>query len=87
MAVNNVPDAELLIAPGCVHCPVVLSGLAELVKKGVIGHLEVFNIAARPDAATLGHRKRRSPEALFASARVSASPNYQPRWASPCRIG
>lgn len=51
MTVNNVPDAELLIAPGCVHCPVVLSGLAELLKKGVIGHLEVFNIAARPDAA------------------------------------
>lgn len=47
----DVPDAELLIAPGCVHCPVVLAGLAELLKQGRIGRLEVFNIAARPDAA------------------------------------
>ena len=48
---SDVPDAELLIAPGCVHCPVVLAGLTELLKKGRIGRLEVFNIAARPDAA------------------------------------
>ncbi|MCB1726227.1 MAG: HEAT repeat domain-containing protein [Gammaproteobacteria bacterium] len=48
---SDVPDAELLIAPGCVHCPVVLAGLAELLKQGRIGRLEVFNIAARPDAA------------------------------------
>jgi hypothetical protein len=48
---NAVPDAELLIASGCAHCPVVLSGLAELVKKGVIGRLEIINIGARPEEA------------------------------------
>jgi len=51
MTVNNVPDAELLIASGCVHCPVVLSGLAELVKQGRIGRLEVVNIGQHPEIA------------------------------------
>jgi len=51
MTVNNVPDAELLIASGCVHCPVVLSGLAELVKRGRIGRLEVVNIGQHPEIA------------------------------------
>ncbi len=51
MKVNNVPDAELLIAPGCVHCPVVLSGLTELVKQGRIARLEVSNIALHPEVA------------------------------------
>jgi hypothetical protein len=51
MTVNPVPDAELLLAPGCVHCPVVLSGLAELLKKGRIGRLEAINIAVHPEAA------------------------------------
>jgi len=51
MTVNNVPDAELLIASGCAHCPVVLSGLAELVKKGLIGRLEVINVGQHPEIA------------------------------------
>lgn len=51
MAVNNVPDAELLIATGCVHCPVVLAGLAELLKQGRIGRLEVSNVAVHPEIA------------------------------------
>ena len=46
-----VPDAELLIASGCTHCPVVLAGLAELVKAGKIGRLEVINIALHPELA------------------------------------
>lgn len=44
-----VPDAELLIAPGCIHCPVVLTGLSELVKQGRIGRLTVINIVAHPE--------------------------------------
>ena len=48
---GTAPDAELLIAPGCVHCPVVLAGLAELVKRGQVGRLTVINIAAHPDEA------------------------------------
>jgi hypothetical protein len=46
-----VPDAELLLAPGCPHCPAVLSALADMVKQGLIGELRVTNIAQRPDAA------------------------------------
>jgi len=47
----NAPDALLLLAPGCPHCPTVLQGLAELVKQGVIGRLETVNIAVHPDVA------------------------------------
>lgn len=54
---SNAPDALLFITPGCPHCPVVLQGLAELVKSGAIGSLEVVNAAERPErAAELGVR-------------------------------
>ncbi|MCB1773167.1 MAG: HEAT repeat domain-containing protein [Gammaproteobacteria bacterium] len=49
---HPVADAELLIAPGCPHCPAVLSALADMVKQGLIGRLQVVNIAQRPDAAS-----------------------------------
>ncbi|GAB6043531.1 thioredoxin family protein [Endothiovibrio diazotrophicus] len=45
------PDALLLIAPGCPHCPAVLEGLAALVKEGAIGALEVVNVAVHPERA------------------------------------
>lgn len=45
------PDALLLVASGCPHCPAVLQALGELVKAGTIGRLEVVNIGARPDIA------------------------------------
>ena len=45
------PDALLLLTSQCPHCPTVLQGLGELVKKGLIGRLEVVNIVARPDIA------------------------------------
>jgi thiol-disulfide isomerase/thioredoxin len=51
------PDALLLLAPGCPHCMPVLEGLGGLVKEGVIGRLEVINIAVHPErAAELGVR-------------------------------
>jgi hypothetical protein len=51
------PDALLLIAPGCPHCPINLAALAELVKEGAIGALEVVNIAHHPErAVALGVR-------------------------------
>lgn len=54
---SQTPDALLLIAPGCPHCPIVLQGLSELVKVGAIGRLEVVNVAAHPEvAAELGAR-------------------------------
>ncbi len=45
------PDALLFIAPGCVHCPVVLQGLSELLKQTLIGKLTVVNVAAHPEQA------------------------------------
>jgi thiol-disulfide isomerase/thioredoxin len=46
-----VADAELMIAPGCAHCPTVLGALSELVKQGKIGRLEVVNITRHPQLA------------------------------------
>jgi len=48
---TSPPDAELLIATGCAHCPVVLQGLADLVKEGKIGRLQVTNIVEHPEVA------------------------------------
>lgn len=45
------PDALLLLSSHCAHCPAVLAALAELVKGGVIGRLEVINLESRPEAA------------------------------------
>lgn len=47
----DAPDALLFLSPQCPHCPAVLAGLAELVKRGVIGRLEVVNIARHPALA------------------------------------
>jgi HEAT repeat protein len=48
---KSPPDALLLIATGCAHCPVVLEGLSQLLKQGHIGRLEVINIVEHPQAA------------------------------------
>lgn len=50
-AKQTTPDALLLIAPGCPHCPAVLHSLSELVKQGLVGRLEVINIAVHPARA------------------------------------
>lgn len=47
----TTPNALLLTAPGCPHCPTVRQGLDELVKQGFIGTLEVVNIAEHPERA------------------------------------
>ncbi|MDH5183314.1 MAG: thioredoxin family protein [Gammaproteobacteria bacterium] len=49
---SSPTDALLLIAPGCSHCPVVLEGLSQLVKLGMIGRLQVVNIASHPEIAS-----------------------------------
>lgn len=41
----KVPDALLLMTGGCPHCPAVLQALTGLLKEGVIGRLEVINVA------------------------------------------
>lgn len=48
---SSPPDAELLIATGCAHCPVVLEGLSTLIKEGVISSLQVTNIVNQPERA------------------------------------
>jgi len=51
---NKLPmpaDAELLIAPGCAHCPGVLDALGKLIKDGLIGRLTVTNVVSHPEAA------------------------------------
>lgn len=48
---SDTPDAELLLATGCAHCAIVLEGLSQLVKEGLIGHLEITNIVPRPQRA------------------------------------
>ena len=49
MSEVTAPDALLLIAPGCVHCPAVLDGLTALVKQGKLGRLEVINSSVHPE--------------------------------------
>jgi HEAT repeat protein len=51
------PDALLLISTHCPHCPAMLSALADLVKQGTVGRLEVVNLEQRPEVGqTLGVR-------------------------------
>lgn len=47
----SAPDALLLISTHCPHCPTVLATLAEMVKHGQIGKLEVVNLEAHPEIA------------------------------------
>jgi hypothetical protein len=49
MTETNAPDAELLIAPGCPHCPAVLTALADLLKQARLGRLTVINLATHPE--------------------------------------
>jgi thiol-disulfide isomerase/thioredoxin len=53
----TVPDALLLVSPGCPHCDGALQSLGHLVKEGVLGRLEVVNVAVHAErAAALGTR-------------------------------
>ena len=51
MSTSQSPDALLFIASQCPHCPAVLSGLADLLKRGLIGRLEAINIESYPESA------------------------------------
>ncbi len=48
---QTAPDAEVLIATGCAHCPAVLQALSDLLKEGVIRELRVSNIVVDPSRA------------------------------------
>ncbi|HNQ03077.1 MAG TPA: HEAT repeat domain-containing protein [Thiobacillaceae bacterium] len=43
-------DALLFLSSHCPHCPAMLRGLGELLKRGVIGRLEAVNLEVWPDA-------------------------------------
>ena len=45
------PDALFLLGTHCPHCPTVLQGLANMVKAGTLGTLEIVNIEQRGDIA------------------------------------
>ena len=47
----SAPDALLLISTHCPHCPTVLAALADMVKQGQVGKLEVVNLEAHPEVA------------------------------------
>lgn len=54
---SPAPVALLLISSHCPHCPAVLAGLGDLLKRGRLARLEAVNIEADPDeAARLGVR-------------------------------
>lgn len=48
---RSIPDAMMLLAPGCPHCPAVLEGLGLLVKEGTIGAFVAVNIEIHPERA------------------------------------
>jgi hypothetical protein len=53
----SAPDALLLISTHCPHCPAMLAALADQVKQGTIGRLEVVNLEQHPETGqTLGVR-------------------------------
>ena len=57
LTVAAVPDALLLVVASCPHCPAVLANLAAMAKDGLLGRLEVINVAVHPEVAeTLGVR-------------------------------
>ena len=82
------PDALLLMAPACPHCPALLEGLTRLLKEGRLGRLEVVNVAAHPeDAAAAGTRSvpwtRLGPFVLEGAQ----SPAELGRWAAHAAAG
>lgn len=48
---RTAPDAEILIATGCAHCPAVLQALSDMIKEGLIRELRVSNIVVDPSRA------------------------------------
>ena len=47
------PDALLFLSSHCPHCPAMLAGLSDLVKRGAVGRLEVVNIEIHPEVAAV----------------------------------
>ena len=48
---NTPPNALLLVTPDCPHCSPVVDALAKMAKEGVLGQLEIINVAWHPEKA------------------------------------
>lgn len=74
------PDAQLLLSSHCPHCAAVLAALTDLVKRGVIGRLEVVNLEVRPEA---GNGVRSVPWVRLGPFSLSGArtPEELERWA------
>ncbi len=48
---GRIPDALMLVVASCPHCPAVLASLAAMAKDGMLGRLEVVNVAVHPEVA------------------------------------
>ena len=72
----------MLLAPSCPHCPAVLAALSELIKRGVIGRLEIVNISIYPEVAEQ-HGVRSVPWVRVGEFELSGtrSPAELERWA------
>lgn len=51
MESNLKTSAELFVATGCRHCPVILNELSEQLKNGQISSLNITNIAVDNEKA------------------------------------
>lgn len=60
MTPNTAPSVTLFVASRCPHCPAVLHALSELIKKGTLRELRVFNIEQAADEAA-SHKVRSVP--------------------------
>jgi hypothetical protein len=88
MNTATAPDALLLLTSQCPHCPAVLAALADLVKRGEIGRLEVVNLEQHPATAeSLGVRSvpwlRVGPFQLTGVRTASELQTWAHRAASP----
>lgn len=52
MTNSNTSSAQLFIATGCTHCPVVLNTLSELLKNGQLSTLSINNISVEDDKSS-----------------------------------
>lgn len=50
----SAPSALLLISTGCAHCQQVLAALVDLAKRGLIGRLEIINVAVSAPPEAIG---------------------------------
>lgn len=78
----STPDVLMLLTSSCPHCPAVLVTLSNLVKRGVIGRLEIVNIGTHPDVAEQ-HGVRSVPWVRIGEFELSGvrSPAELERWA------